>query len=79
MLVEGSVGAVGVVVVEVVDDEAVELSLVPDEGAVEELAAQGLDPAFSERVGHRRRTGVLRTVRPSVAKISSKPATNRLR
>ncbi len=52
MLVEGSVGAVGVVVVEVVDDESVELALVPDEGAVDELAAQGADPAFGEGVGH---------------------------
>ena len=46
-------GAVGVVVVEVVDDEAVELALVPDEGAVEQLAAKGADPAFGEGVGHR--------------------------
>ena len=46
------VGAVGVVVVEVVGDEAVELSLVPVEGAVEELAAQGADPTFGEGVGH---------------------------
>ena len=44
-------GAVGVVVVDVVDDEVFELSLVPDDGAVEELAAQGPDPALGERVG----------------------------
>jgi hypothetical protein len=53
LLFEGSVGAVGVVVVEVADDEAVELSLVPDEGAVEQLAAQGADPTLGERVGDR--------------------------
>jgi hypothetical protein len=52
-LAEGSVGPVGVVVVDVVDDEAFELTLVPDDGAVEELAAQGSDPAFSECVRHR--------------------------
>ena len=45
-------GAVGVVVVEVVDDESMELALVPDDGAVEELAAQGADPTFREGVGH---------------------------
>lgn len=32
--------------------EALELVMVPDDGAVEKLAAQGSDPAFSERVGH---------------------------
>jgi hypothetical protein len=28
-----------------------ELTLVPDDGAVEELAAQGADPAFRDAVG----------------------------
>ena len=51
MMVEGSVGGV----VEVGDDEAVELLSVPDEGAVEEFAAQGPDPAFCEGVGRRGR------------------------
>jgi len=46
-------GPAGVVVVDVVDDEAFELVLVPDDGAVEELAAQGPDPAFRERVRDR--------------------------
>jgi hypothetical protein len=49
-LVEGAVWPVGVVVVDVVDDEAFELMLVPDDGAVEEFAAQRSDPAFSKRV-----------------------------
>ena len=52
LLVEGSVGSVLVVVVDVVDDDAVELTLVPDDGPVEQLAAQGPDPAFSEGVRH---------------------------
>ena len=47
-------GPVGVVVVDVVGDESFELALVPDDGAVEELAAQGADPAFGERVRDRR-------------------------
>jgi hypothetical protein len=38
-LVEGAVWPVGVVVVDVVDDETFELMLVPDDGAVEQLAA----------------------------------------
>jgi hypothetical protein len=44
---------VGVVVLDVVDDEAFELMLVPDDGAVEELAAEGSDPAFSKGVRYR--------------------------
>ena len=52
-LIEGAVRPVGVVVVDVVGDEAFELSLVPDDGAVEQLAAQGPDPAFGERVRDR--------------------------
>ena len=40
----------GLDMVDVVDDEAFELSLVQDDGAVEQLAAQSADPAFSESV-----------------------------
>jgi hypothetical protein len=49
---------------------------VPDQGAVEQLAANGADPAF--RVGVRDRgTWVVRMmVVPSARKISSKAATN---
>ena len=39
--------------VDVVDHEPLELALVPDDGAVKELSAQGGDPAFGERVGYR--------------------------
>ena len=45
-------GPVGVVLVDVVGDEVFELVLVPDDGAVKKLSAQGADPAFGERVGH---------------------------
>ena len=45
-------GPVRVVVIDVVDDEPLELAAVPDDGAVEELASQGADPAFGERVRH---------------------------
>ena len=50
---------VGVVVVDVVGDESFELVLVPDEGAVEEFAAQGPDPSFGERVCYGRSDGGL--------------------
>ena len=65
-----------VVVIDVVDDEPLELVAVPDDGAVEELASKGADPAFGERVRHGVRTGVLRTLQPSVLKISSKASMN---
>ena len=42
-----------VVVIDVVDHEAFELALVPDDGPVEEFASQGPDPAFSEAVSDR--------------------------
>ena len=38
--------------IDVVDDEPLELAAVPDDGAVEELASKGGDPAFGERVRH---------------------------
>ncbi len=40
----------GVVVVDVVDDEALELSLVPDDGAVEEFSSDRADPSLSEGI-----------------------------
>jgi len=46
------VGSVCVVVVGVVDDQLLQVVLVPDDGSVEELSADGADPAFSEGVGH---------------------------
>ena len=78
-LIEGAVRPVGVVVVDVVGDESFELVLVPDDGAVEEFAAQGPDPAFRERVRDRRPDRVLQILRilwPSVRKISSKASMN---
>ncbi len=47
-------GSVLVVGVDVVGDEAFELALVPDDGAVEKLSADRSDPAFGEGVGYRR-------------------------
>jgi hypothetical protein len=51
---EGSMGAVLVVVLLVRLQRVPEVGLVPDQRAVEELAAQRLDPAFHDRVraGH---------------------------
>ena len=70
-------GPVRVVVIDVVDDKLVELVAVPDDGAVEELASKGADPAFGERwIGTGVRTGVLRTLQPLVLKISSKASMN---
>ncbi len=43
--------SVGVVVIDVVDEELFELVLVPDDGSVEEFAAQGSDPSFGDGVG----------------------------
>ena len=43
-------GPVLVVVVDVVGEKSFELVLVPDEGAVEQLAAEGPNPPFGERV-----------------------------
>ena len=52
-LVDGPVGPVIVVVVDVVADEAFELVPVPDDGAVEELAAHRSAPTLSKSVSHR--------------------------
>ena len=49
-LFEGAVRPVLVVVPDEVDDEALELAAVPDDGAVEEFSSDRADPAFSERV-----------------------------
>ena len=51
-LIERTVGPVRVVMIDVVDDKLVELAAVPDDGAVEEFASEGADPAFGERVRH---------------------------
>ncbi len=58
-LVGGAVGSVAVVVLDVVDDEKLQLVLVPDDGAVEELGADRSDPLSSEPVGHGRADGGL--------------------
>ena len=53
-LAEGAVRPVGVVVLDVVVEEAAELVLVPDEGAVEEFVADRAHPPLRERVRLRR-------------------------
>ena len=50
-------GPVLAVVGDVVDDESFELSLVPDDGAVEQLASDRSDLTLSEGVGDRRTDG----------------------
>jgi hypothetical protein len=50
-LVEAAMGPVGVVVLDVLAQEMFQLTAVPDEGAVEELPANGADPSFRVRVG----------------------------
>ena len=49
-LVDPAVGSVGVVVLDVFDEQRSEVSLVPDDGPVEELMSQRRDRSFSERV-----------------------------
>ena len=50
-------GPVLVVVLDVAGDEAFELALVPDDGAVEQLSTDRSDPALSKRVRYRRADG----------------------
>ena len=61
---------------DVVDDESFELSAVPDDGVVEELSAQGADPAFGECVRDGRADRGLDDLMCSVGKISSKASVN---
>jgi len=58
------VGSVLVVVVDVVADDTLEVSLVPDDGAIEELAACRSDPALGKRVGHWRADRSLEDLEP---------------
>lgn len=48
---EDAVGQVVVVVIDEVDDQALQLVPVPADGAVEQFVAHGSAPVFSERVG----------------------------
>jgi hypothetical protein len=54
-LAEGPVRAVGVVVLDVLPQELFELPAVPDERAVEELAAHAADPTFRKGIRDRGR------------------------
>jgi len=53
-LTKAAVGPVRVVVLDVFAQELLQLSAVPDEGAVEKFAAHGADPTFRVRVRDRR-------------------------
>ena len=53
-LVEAAVGPLAVVVVDELAEEDAELAFVPDEGAVQELVAEGPDPSFGVGVRLRR-------------------------
>jgi hypothetical protein len=53
-LLERSVWPVLVVVLDVAGDEAFELAVVPDDGAIEELSTDRSDPPLGERVRYRR-------------------------
>ncbi|MEI2697469.1 MAG: hypothetical protein V9E94_03630 [Microthrixaceae bacterium] len=49
-MVDPAVGAVLVVVVDVLDEQCSELFLVPDDRAVEQFVAECADPSFGVRV-----------------------------
>ncbi len=53
-LVEPSVRAIAVVVLEVFLEQLSELVFIPDDGSVEEFVTESAHPPFSERVGLRR-------------------------
>jgi len=59
-----------------IDDERFALSSVPDDGAVEELATERADPAFSERISDWCPDRGFRILKSSVRKISSKLSMN---
>ena len=50
LLAEGAMRAVLVVMLDVLHDEPAELLLVPDDGPVEQFAAQAADPLFVMRI-----------------------------
>jgi hypothetical protein len=75
-LVEAAVGPVAVVMLDVLTKKFREVSAVPDEGAIAELAAYRSDPPFRVGVRDRSTRGVRMIVAPSLRKASSKPAMN---
>ena len=75
-LAEASVGPVRVVMLDVLVQVLCELGAVPDEGAVEEFATHGADPAFRVRVRDRCVGRVRMMVVPSLRKTSSNAPMN---
>jgi hypothetical protein len=73
---ERSVWALGVVVVDVDAQGAVELALSDDQQPVQAFGSCGPHEPFGVRVGLRRAKRRLDTSMPSVRKTSSKPAAN---
>lgn len=65
-----------VVVADVVEHEPLELALVPDDGAVEQFAAQGADPPSAMLLATGVHTGVWSTLMPSVRNTSSNGSVN---
>ena len=76
-LIERAVGPVSVVMVDVVDHEPLELALVPDDRAVKEFSRRRVPIQRSAKaLAMGARTGVLRILKPSVRKTSSKSPVN---
>lgn len=67
-----------VFVVDVVDDDVLELGSVPDEGAIEKLAAQGADSPFGEGIRDWGPHRVFKSLMASVRKVSSNAAVDSL-
>jgi hypothetical protein len=76
VLVESSVRASGVVVLQVDGQDAVEVSGVADQQPVQAFDPRGAYPAFGVRVGPRARGGIFSTSIPAVANTESKTAVN---
>ena len=70
-LVEGSVRAMRVVVLDVVDEQRPKLALVPHKGSIQEFVANGSDRPLGERVRLRPRGGVVMAVIPMAVNTES--------
>ena len=66
-LAEGTVRPGGVVVAQVFGQHLAQVVLIDDQRPVEELAAQGTDHPFADRVGRRRRLHLIQMVGTGVS------------